>query len=124
MDFSVGYKQAAKSLVGQKLVVGNREAEIVSAKGYSRKENEDPLYAPILDLEPGQVYCPRFRGAILLLIACNDGVSRGGCILVKEVRIGDEIHKGPGRVTAALGITEHGTTGAIKASRDKLCLKM
>jgi len=122
--FEQGHKSLAKALVGRKLMVGGIEVEILSAQGFSRKENEAPLYEPILSKVPGEVYCPRNRGAILLLVACQDVSLPGGCVLIRKVKIGEVEHNGPGKVTEALGITEHKSEGQLREVRGKLVLEM
>jgi 3-methyladenine DNA glycosylase Mpg len=120
--FSQSHKQLAKSLTGKKIRVGEIEAEILKAEGYSRRENEAPTYAPVLKMKPGSVYCPRHRGGLLVLIACNDGESPGGCVLIRKVSIDGTTHNGPGRVAQALGIDESKTEGRLKESNGTLTL--
>lgn len=116
-QFKPDYKQLAKALVGRKMIVGSKEVTILEAKGFPKRENETPLYLPIVSMQPGQIYCPRLRNAVLLLVACNDGANIGGCVLVKAIELDDEVIQGPGRVTAALGI-EAKSTGHITERDD------
>jgi len=123
--FEQGYRQLARALIGRKLVYdGMAEVEITKAQGYSRKENESPLYEPLLTMKPGEVYCPRYRGAILILIACLDGDESGGCVLLRAVKLGEAVRKGPAAVAIALSVTDHKTRGRIIELRDKLVLDM
>lgn len=118
--FQENFLRAAKEAVGKKIKVGAKEAEVLEAQGFSRRENDTPLYTPILSMQPGQVYCPRYRGAILFLVACRDG----GCALIKKISINGTVHKGPGKVSEALGLTEHGQSGTLTESRGLLILRI
>jgi len=122
--FDQSYGKLAKALVGRTLVVGKTEVEVLAAQGYSRESNSDPLYEPVISKNPGEIYCPRHRGAILLLIACKDKSLEGGCVLIRKIKIGEVEYSGPGLVSEALGITEHKSTGQIREVRGKLVLSM
>lgn len=122
--FQQSYRQLAKALIGRTFTFKRKEVEILQAQGFPRTENEAPLYAPVIDMKPGEVFCPRHRGGILLLIACLDGNGPGGCILIRKVKIGDETYNGPGRVSEALKIEEHKTTGRISEVRGNLILEI
>lgn len=124
MDFSLSYKEFTKSLLGKKLQVGSHQAWILGAQGFSRKQNDTGLYRPILELAAGSVYCPRQRNSILFLIACHDGTTPGGCVLVREIEIEGSIFEGPGRVTEALGLAEAKAVGMIVEQEDQLILQI
>ncbi|TAK04761.1 hypothetical protein EPO33_02065 [Patescibacteria group bacterium] len=109
----MNHKELARQLMGAQLIVGGVAATILEAQGYSRKENSDPLYRPLLALPPGSVYCPRRRNAILTLIACRDGGEPGGCILLRTIEVDGAVVQGPGRVSEALGITTHAQQGTL-----------
>lgn len=96
----------ARLLIGKLLVVGSTQAWILQAQGFRRAENSNGIYRPILEMQPGGVYCPRRRNWILLLIVTRDGNHAGGCVLVRSVEIGGRIFDGPGHVTDELGITQ------------------
>ncbi|MDD5438037.1 MAG: hypothetical protein PHC70_02745 [Patescibacteria group bacterium] len=122
--FHQNFVSAAKSAVGKKIRIGGLEAEILEAKGYSRSDNDTPLYSPIISMQPGGVYLPRYRGGILFLIACRDGMDAGGCILVKKISINGDVFNGPGRVSEALGCTTHGQSGRLTESKGTFVLKL
>jgi 3-methyladenine DNA glycosylase Mpg len=115
----------AKALMGQTLRIGHRVAEILEAQGYAKRDNEQGIYKPILELNPGQVFCPQFRTGILVLVACYDrGEEPGGCVLIRKVKVDGKVVSGPGRVAEALGITESGTYGRMSETQDGLSLKL
>lgn len=106
--------KVAVALLGKSLVVRNTEAVVLVAGGYSRHENvARPLYRPLIEAEPGTIYCPRLRNTLLFLVATLDHGERGGCVLVQAVEVDRTIYRGPGRVTASLGLSQHGLTGEI-----------
>lgn len=101
----------ARKLKGKKMLAGKIEAEIIKAQGYRKHENKG-VYIPVTEIPAGDVYCPKTR-QVLLLIATHDSGQMGGCVLIREIKIGDEHIKGPGNVSKALGITDgkvHGST--------------
>lgn len=107
------HKEFARELMGMRLIVGGTTVTILEAEGYTRKQNADPLYRPLLEMPAGSVYCPRRRNAILTLIACHDGGSPGGCALLRAVEIDGAVVQGPGRVSETLGIVTHAQQGTI-----------
>lgn len=116
--FEFSHKELAKALLGRTIVVESRNVVILEAKGFSRKENDAGIYKPIVFLQPGQVYCPRSRNAILLLIACKDGMDIGGCVLVRAIEVDGAVVEGPGRVSDALGITDAKAQGLVRELPD------
>lgn len=114
MLFRNSYKAAASAVQGKRLVVGSRAGWILKAKGFSRAQNDEGVYRPVIDMKPGQVFCPRMRNAILILVACFDGEEPGGCVLIDEIELNGLIVKGPGRVSEALGLEEPKVIGRIR----------
>lgn len=115
--FDKSYERAADLICGRTLHAGGRRFTVMRAEGYSKKENEAPLYRPILTMRPGEVYCPRRRNAILVLIACSDGQGRGGCVFIRELRTSTGgVFPGPTAVSQALGIMVPKTTGRVRES--------
>ena len=104
MLFEFSYKEAAQATIGRTLVTGQGQCVILRAKGFSRASNDAPLYKPMLELRPGDVFTPRRRNAILLLTVCNDGSQSGGCVLIDAIEINGRVIEGPGRVSQALGL--------------------
>jgi hypothetical protein len=108
--FDTQYDRLADKLPGKILHAPNgRTFTIGQAEGYSREENDVPLYRPILEMEPGRTYFPRRRNAILFLIACKGG----GCVLIRELRVQDGIISGPGAVSEAVGVDTPNTEGTV-----------
>lgn len=118
-------KTVARQLLGKAFVCGPIEGTILGAVGYSRSENSSGIYAPVLKMAPGQVYCPRRRNAVLLLIVTQDGPSTGGCVLIRSIETGGQIYDGPGRVTSALGILDARTLGdAELTDEDRVIVRL
>ena len=103
--------EVAKQLVGKTIIVGTVSATVLVAEGYTRKQNESGLYKPILDMPPGQLYCPQHRNAILVLISTRYRGKPGGCVLLRAVEVNGSICEGPGRVAECLGIIHSKTMG-------------
>lgn len=114
MLFASSYKVAAKAVQGKRLVVGGRVGWILKAKGFSRVQNDAGVYRPVVEMKPGQIFCPRMRNAILILVACLDGDEPGGCVLIDEIELNGLIVKGPGRVSEALGLEDPKAFGRIR----------
>ena len=113
------YARLAKDIQGRVLHLGNNWYTIVEAQGFSRKQNDAGLYRPLLEMAPGTVYFARHRNALLFLIACKDGQGTGGCVLIREILDQESaVHSGPGAVSAALGVEDHGATGTITERAD------
>jgi len=104
------HKKVAVDLLGRVMQVGQLFSTILDAEGYAREQNSG-LYAPVVSMEPGSVYCPRRHNTMLFLLVTHDRGERGGCVLVREVEIDGILYKGPGKVTASLGIDQHGMVG-------------
>lgn len=103
MIFERSFKEAAKTIIGRQLVVGTEVAIVLEAQGFSRESNNTSLYRSLLSLQPGDVFIPRRRNAVLTLIACMDGKQTGGCVLIRGIELnGKEIIQGPGKVSHAL----------------------
>lgn len=109
---------AAQRLLGKLLIVGSTEAWVLRTEGFSRSQNSTGIYKPILSMPPGDVYCPRSRNSILLLVVTQDGSDTGGCVLIRAAEIGGVVFEGPGKVTEALGITEARTCGKAELADD------
>lgn len=122
--FDQSCKQLARSIKGSILVLGSIKAEIVEAEGYSRRENESDPYAPVLNMQPGEFFCPRHRAALLLLIACPDNGKQGGCVLIRKVKIDERVVSGPGRVCQALGIGDPMTKGKMTQRGAELVMRV
>ena len=107
----------ARLLLGKTIIVGGQEATVLSTEGFRRAENGDNgLYRPMLEMEPGSIYCPRRRNAVLLLLVTADREAWGGCVLVRAIESGGCIYHGPGAVTNFLEIKEHATQGTTSWS--------
>ncbi|GEM_PF-3061740 len=119
-----GYSSFAALIKGRRIKTTSSEIEIVEAVGYSRKDNSSPLYESILDVPAGTVYCPRYRGGILVLIACHDTGRPGGCVLLRKAKANGRIISGPGHVAEALGITIQKTKGYIVEDGEVLVLTL
>lgn len=103
--FDKSYDVLPDMLRGRILHTPNGEFTITDVEGFSKRENDSPLYRPVLSLKPGQAYFPRRRNAILFLIACRDGMAYGGCVLVRgllSARGG--AFDGPGACSTAVGV--------------------
>ncbi|MBI3421271.1 MAG: hypothetical protein HY006_04345 [Candidatus Sungbacteria bacterium] len=110
-EFWVNPDKAARGLLGKLIIVGKITAAVLAAQGYTREDNEKGIYEPIVDMAPGEVFCPRQRNSIYLLIATLDHGQRGGCVLIRAVEVGGVNYNGPGVVSQALGIGEPRITG-------------
>lgn len=106
-------REVATELIGKTLVVNGVTAEIVKAQPFRRKANEGALYSAMLTMAPGLLWCPNLRGTILFLVTALDKSNRGGCVLLREIKVGDEVVKGPGRVTKRLGVTAADSNRAL-----------
>lgn len=104
--FDKSYDVLPDLLRGRILHTPHGEFTITAVEGYSKIENDSPLYRPVLSLKPGQAYFPRRRNAILFLIACRDGMAYGGCVLVRGLLSarGGAL-EGPGACSVAVGVT-------------------
>ncbi len=114
-----GPKTVAREILGWRLVFGSIDATILEVEGYSRKQNSSGIYTPLLNMAPGQVYCPRRRNSILCLIVTNDGDLSGGCVLIRSIEVNGVIYHGPGKVTSALGITDARALGHAELTDDE-----
>jgi len=94
---------------------GDRTMIVREADPFRRNQNESGAYRAIVDMEPGSVYVPKQMASCLLLVAALDHGQKGGCVLVRAIEMDGEKIVGPGRVTKAIGITEHRTTGKMEA---------
>ncbi|MBI4449939.1 hypothetical protein HY634_02690 [Candidatus Uhrbacteria bacterium] len=114
-------RQLASELVGRSLTVGARTVVIIETRPYPRRDTERPLYRKLLDLEPGGVYVSRQYNSTL----CHILARGGGCVAIRTIAIHGKIVTGPGRVTAALGLTTPKSTGRLrKLRRGSLMIKM
>ena len=105
----------ARALQGKTMVFDSGEMTILLADGYPRSENtQNGLYAPILTADPGTIYCPRHRNALLILIATHDQGEPGGCVLIRAAEVGGHIYRGPGRISSRIQLDTHGMTGSTK----------
>lgn len=107
-----GPKQIARALQGKGLVLGDIRGVVRQAEGYGRLEGMRVLYEPMLEMEPGRIYCPRLARAILLVIAVHDEGRRGGRVLIREIEVDGEVITGPGNVSRWLGVNKSKTTGS------------
>lgn len=98
----------ASSLIGKGLRRGDLQATILGAEGYARSQNSKPAYRRVLELSAGHVVCGTAQGHVLLLLVTKGG----GCVLIRSIQIGDEVHEGPGNVSRALGL-ENKLEGAV-----------
>lgn len=120
--FKVTYDRLARDLADKTLKVGTVEVQILQAEGYPRRENVRAPYTPVLTMDAGRVLCPKHRGALLVLIACQDGDGAGGCVLLRKIMKDGRVVNGPGRVAEALGITDADTRGSLSVKGDKIVL--
>lgn len=104
-------RDVAASLPGFVLHVGGKEAVIFHATPFECDEQQRGLYKPMLDMEGGQVYCPKFMASVLLLIATGKGKTKGGCVRIDDIELDGVRFEGPGRVTSALGIVTANARG-------------
>lgn len=118
------HKKLARALKGVTLVHDGRTAEVLAAQGFNSRENEGHPYNPVLTMKPGEFFCPKFRGGLLLLIASLDGSKPGGCVLVRKVRINGTIVNGPGRVCEALGFDSPVNKGKIRVKGEELVMRV
>ena len=108
----------AQAMLGKLLVVGETEGWVLRTEGSPRAKNATGIYKPMLEMAPGDVYCPRTRNSILLLIVTQDGVDIGGCVLIRSAEIGGTTFDGPGKVTEAFGITVPRVSGTAEIGED------
>lgn len=120
--FANEYRTVAHALVGKTIQLDAHSIQILEAEGYSKKSNQSAPYTPITTMRPGQIFCPRHRGGLLVLVACHDRNAPGGCVLIRKIQKNGRIINGPGRVAQALGITEPETRGVIKQRPDHLTI--
>lgn len=113
-------KDVAVALKGQAIDVGNLEAVILDTKGYTKEENSKGDYRDMLEMPPGQIYCPLSNSHVILLITALDKGEQGGCVLVKAIELDGKIIKGPALVARALGITQRGTRGSVTILGDRM----
>lgn len=114
--FRRNHDEVARDLLGRAVQLGDRLFHVFGAKGFP-KERNDGLYERVTTMEPGGVFCPRYRNSELLLVACLSGGQIGGCVLIDGIEfIGGGPVNGAGRVTQALGINTHGLTGTITSN--------
>ncbi len=103
--------RVAEELVGRSIMCRGHQGTILRVEGFARQDNIN-RYAPVITMQPGEVYCGISYGYIMLLLVTADG----GCVLIRGARIDGVLYndppKGrPGKVSSALGLTEHGITG-------------
>jgi 3-methyladenine DNA glycosylase Mpg len=122
--FRAGYREVAKDLFGKVIKVNSTAVEVLDAEGYPRKENDKAPYTPVVTMKPGEVFCPRHRGGILVLIACHDGNRPGGCVLIRKIIKDGRVVNGPGRVAEALGIKQPGTRGVMAHKEGVITLSL
>lgn len=118
--FANEYRSVANTLVGKTIRLDDQSIQILETQGYSRKSNQSAPYTPVTKMRPGQIFCPRHRGGLLVLVACHDRNAPGGCVLIRKIQKDGRVINGPGRVARALGITEPETHGIIKQQGDQL----
>lgn len=116
----------AKALLGRTIVVGTRSAVVLETEGYPRSSNTG-VYKPILEMGPGEVYCPRKWNSLFLLIVTSDGGEGGGCVLIRSAEIENVLCDGPGKVTSHLHLGEEsvrarGTTSWLNRSTLRITL--
>ncbi len=104
-EFWSNPSKVAEELPGKVMILGDQEVIIRKAQGFSREEGLRGIYLPMLDMEPGQFYCPRLGAYILPVIAVLDNGKRGGRVLIREIDVNGRVYSGPGRVAQQLGLT-------------------
>lgn len=120
--FRRNYEELARKLLGQRVQIDGRWFFILGAKGFPKEENSG-LYEPVTTMEPGAVFCPRYRNSCLLLVACLSEGQIGGCVLINAIQFdGSAPLNGAGRVTKALGIDTHELTGTLVPNGELLQL--
>lgn len=95
-------------------MINRRSAIIIEAKAYPKQDTERPLYRKLLDLGPGGMYVSRQYNSAL----CHILARGGGCVAIRSIAIDGAVIAGPGRVTAALGLTIPKTIGQLRETRN------
>ncbi len=106
-------KAVAQALLGKVMIVGDVKAAILEAKGFRRATNTG-IYEPVTQMPAGDVYCPRVRNSIIILLATHDRGQIGGCVLIRVAEVEAVIYDGPGKVAERMGITVPKTSGKAK----------
>jgi len=105
----------AAAMIGMTVELpGNRTMIVREAEPFRRNQNESGAYRAIVEMEPGTVYAPKQMASCLLLVAALDHGVKGGCVLVRGIEMDGAEIRGPGRVTKAIGIHEHRTSGMLE----------
>lgn len=115
-------KQVANKALLKTMIVGDEEFLILKAEGYPAEENNRGIYKPIYENgTPGDVYCPRARSSILLLISTGNG----GCVLIRFAEVNGQVYDGPGKLTERIGILEPKQWGSMEqVDEDTFKLRM
>jgi len=99
MDYKQKSKQVAKELIGRKIYANELKAEIIETEAY---EGGEPTKSrECMNYSPGQIGIMPFRGLNFI----NIGTEKSGvasCVLVRSIKVGDEIIEGPGKVGKSL----------------------
>lgn len=103
-NFWTDPRTVADQLFGKHMVVGGKTVTIRNTQGFLREEGMRSLYEPMLTMEPGEVYCPKFAQSVLLVIATLDDGEKGGRVLIREIEHEGKVITGPGNVSKFLGI--------------------
>jgi 3-methyladenine DNA glycosylase Mpg len=99
MNYARSAKEVAKDLVGKVIDVRGKQAEIVETEAYEGGEQTQRRHCMLL--APGQIGVMPYRGFDFM----NVGTQRAGepsCVLIRAVRIGEDLFDGPGKVGKVL----------------------
>ncbi|MDP3735051.1 MAG: hypothetical protein Q8R39_01335 [bacterium] len=95
--------EVAALLVKKRFSVNNvKNIEIVETQGFSRESGMREPYAPMLTMEPGDVYCVPYIGIPLLVIATLDNGEKGGRVLIRSIVVDGTVVKGPKKIAEKL----------------------
>lgn len=105
--------EVAERLRSAHLFSGRIFAKILNAEGFTREENNKPLYRALLQLPPAKIVGISYRGAVLPLITTHDG----SCVLLREISVvrnpdREQLFNNPDDISIVLGI-DKGTVRSV-----------
>ena len=96
MDYTQKSKQVAEELIGMRLETpSGLVAEIIETEAYEGGNQTNRRYC--MRLAPGQVGVMPFRGLNFLNIGTEEA-GTPSCVLIRSVKVDNELVEGPGRV--------------------------